>query len=77
MTEKATNTKRINFYEDKKWITANWFKFTLNRISLLYVIKIRLRQKAVRDHQTGLLKSTPLFLNNMEIELWLWYDTYM
>ena len=26
MTEKATNTNRINFYEEKKWIMAYWFK---------------------------------------------------
>ena len=26
MTEKATNTNRIDFYEEKKWIMAYWFK---------------------------------------------------
>ena len=26
MTEKTTNTNRINFYEEKKWIMAYWFK---------------------------------------------------
>ena len=26
MTEKATNTNTINFYEEKKWIMAHWFK---------------------------------------------------
>ena len=26
MTEKETNTNTINFYEEKKWIMAHWFK---------------------------------------------------
>ena len=30
MTEKATNTNRINFYEEKKWIMAYWFKARRN-----------------------------------------------
>lgn len=30
MTEKATNTNRIDFYEEKKWIMAYWFKTRRN-----------------------------------------------
>lgn len=30
MTEKSTNTNRINFYEEKKWIMAYWFKTRWN-----------------------------------------------
>lgn len=26
MTEKASDTNKINFYEEKKWIMAHWFK---------------------------------------------------
>ena len=30
MTEKATNTNTIDFYEEKKWIMAYWFKTRRN-----------------------------------------------
>ena len=30
MTEKVTNTNKINFYEEKKWIMAYWFKTRRN-----------------------------------------------